>query len=143
MFGFFGWYVCQSRRIGALKVFDESPERNKCESILLWNVLINGCCKVGHLGEAVELFEGMPWFKAFWGDVKAVEISSQTLCYCLDCMYQYLISSKSIFNIFYIQSSVLTFVELLRQTFSEFDFFSLSYIVFKILKSMSQENSSS
>ncbi|KAK0582808.1 hypothetical protein LWI29_029822 [Acer saccharum] len=35
----------------ALKVFDESPERNKCESILLWNVLINGCCKVGDLGK--------------------------------------------------------------------------------------------
>ncbi|KAK2643985.1 hypothetical protein Ddye_019180 [Dipteronia dyeriana] len=44
----------------ALKVFDESPERNKCESILLWNVLINGCCKVGDLGKAVELFERMP-----------------------------------------------------------------------------------
>lgn len=26
----------------ALQVFDESPERNKSESILLWNVLING-----------------------------------------------------------------------------------------------------
>ncbi|KAK1583943.1 hypothetical protein Q3G72_028472 [Acer saccharum] len=44
----------------ALKVFDESPERNKCESILLWNVLINGCCKVEDLGKIVELFEGMP-----------------------------------------------------------------------------------
>ncbi|TXG64124.1 hypothetical protein EZV62_011118 [Acer yangbiense] len=44
----------------ALKVFDESPKRNKCESILLWNVLINGCCKVGDLGKAVELFERMP-----------------------------------------------------------------------------------
>ncbi|KAK1574933.1 hypothetical protein Q3G72_004297 [Acer saccharum] len=40
----------------ALKVFDESPERTKCESILLWNVLINRCCKVGDLGKAVEPF---------------------------------------------------------------------------------------
>ncbi|KAL4273387.1 hypothetical protein GQ457_13G029280 [Hibiscus cannabinus] len=44
----------------ALQVFDESPERNKSESILLWNVLINGCCKVGNLGKAMELFEAMP-----------------------------------------------------------------------------------
>ncbi|KAL5848555.1 hypothetical protein ACOSQ4_006568 [Xanthoceras sorbifolium] len=44
----------------AMKVFDESPEKNKSESVLLWNVLINGCCKFGDLGKAVELFEGMP-----------------------------------------------------------------------------------
>ncbi|PPR87556.1 hypothetical protein GOBAR_AA33130 [Gossypium barbadense] len=44
----------------ALQVFDESPERNKSESILLWNVLINGCCKVGDLEKAMELFEAMP-----------------------------------------------------------------------------------
>ncbi|XP_039029819.1 pentatricopeptide repeat-containing protein At1g04840-like [Hibiscus syriacus] len=44
----------------ALQVFDESPERNKGESILLWNVLINGFCKVGNLGKAMELFEAMP-----------------------------------------------------------------------------------
>lgn len=44
----------------ALKVFDESPERNKLESILLWNVLINGCCKAGDLRKATELFEAMP-----------------------------------------------------------------------------------
>lgn len=44
----------------ALQVFEESSERNKSESILLWNVLINGCCKVGDLGKAMELFEAMP-----------------------------------------------------------------------------------
>ncbi|GFY81629.1 magnesium transporter NIPA [Actinidia rufa] len=44
----------------ALRVFDESPERNKLGSKLLWNVLINGCCKVGDLRKAVELFEAMP-----------------------------------------------------------------------------------
>ncbi|KAL3506419.1 hypothetical protein ACH5RR_031801 [Cinchona calisaya] len=44
----------------ALKVFDESPERNKLESVLLWNVVINGCCKNGILEKAIELFEAMP-----------------------------------------------------------------------------------
>lgn len=43
----------------ALQLFDESPERNKLGSVL-WNVLINGCCKVGDLGKAVEIFEAMP-----------------------------------------------------------------------------------
>lgn len=36
----------------ALQLFDESPERNKLGSVLLWNVLINGCCKVGRLGKS-------------------------------------------------------------------------------------------
>ncbi|PSS35680.1 Pentatricopeptide repeat-containing protein [Actinidia chinensis var. chinensis] len=44
----------------ALQMFDESPERNKLGSILLWNVLINGCCRVGDLKKATELFEAMP-----------------------------------------------------------------------------------
>ena len=43
-----------------LQLFDESPERNKAESILLWNVLINGCCKVGDLSKAAALFAAMP-----------------------------------------------------------------------------------
>lgn len=44
----------------ALQLFDESPEINKLQSVLLWNVAINGCCKNGMLGKAVELFDGMP-----------------------------------------------------------------------------------
>ncbi|XP_027165985.1 pentatricopeptide repeat-containing protein At1g04840-like [Coffea eugenioides] len=44
----------------ALQLFDESPERNKLDSVLLWNVVINGCCKSGILEKAVELFEAMP-----------------------------------------------------------------------------------
>ncbi|KAK4859913.1 hypothetical protein QYF36_014109 [Acer negundo] len=53
----------------ALKMFDESPERNMCESILLWNVLINGCCKVGDLGKAVEFFEGIPERNSGWNSL--------------------------------------------------------------------------
>ncbi|KAF8388440.1 hypothetical protein HHK36_027110 [Tetracentron sinense] len=44
----------------ALQLFDETPERNKLGSILLWNVVINGCSRVGDLGLASELFEAMP-----------------------------------------------------------------------------------
>lgn len=44
----------------AIDLFDESPERNKLDSVLLWNVLINGCCKAGDLRKAVELFDAMP-----------------------------------------------------------------------------------
>ncbi|KAK9138357.1 hypothetical protein Sjap_008951 [Stephania japonica] len=44
----------------ALQVFDQSPERVRSESVLLWNVLINGCCRGGELGRAVETFEAMP-----------------------------------------------------------------------------------
>lgn len=44
----------------ALQLFDESPESNKIGSILLWNVLINGCCKAGDLVKAMELFDSMP-----------------------------------------------------------------------------------
>ncbi|CAA2937323.1 pentatricopeptide repeat-containing At1g04840 [Olea europaea subsp. europaea] len=44
----------------ALKVFDGSTKRNRAESVLLWNVIINGCCKNGELKKALELFEVMP-----------------------------------------------------------------------------------
>ncbi|CAN4090890.1 unnamed protein product [Withania somnifera] len=44
----------------ALQLFDESPERNKVESVLLWNVVINGCCKIGRVSKALALFEEMP-----------------------------------------------------------------------------------
>ncbi|OVA06856.1 Pentatricopeptide repeat [Macleaya cordata] len=44
----------------ALQLFDETPERNKLESILLWNVLVNGCCRDGNLKKASEIFEAMP-----------------------------------------------------------------------------------
>ncbi|XP_016479905.2 pentatricopeptide repeat-containing protein At1g04840-like [Nicotiana tabacum] len=44
----------------ALQLFDESPERNKAESVLLWNVAINGCCKTGQVSKALALFEEMP-----------------------------------------------------------------------------------
>nr|DAD37051.1 TPA_asm: hypothetical protein HUJ06_007692 [Nelumbo nucifera] len=44
----------------ALQLFDETPEGNKCASILLWNVLINGYCKAGDVKKANEIFEAMP-----------------------------------------------------------------------------------
>ncbi|CAI0380238.1 unnamed protein product [Linum tenue] len=44
----------------ALKVFDESPHRLDSRSTLLWNVLINGCCKKGDIVKAMELFHTMP-----------------------------------------------------------------------------------
>ncbi|XP_060207418.1 pentatricopeptide repeat-containing protein At1g04840-like [Lycium barbarum] len=44
----------------ALQLFDESPERNKDESVLLWNVVIYGCCRAGWVGKALALFEEMP-----------------------------------------------------------------------------------
>lgn len=53
-------YVKLERIRLALKVFDESPDRNKSEGVLLWNMLINGCGKVGDLEKAMELFEAMP-----------------------------------------------------------------------------------
>lgn len=39
----------------ALQLFEESSERIKNDSILLLNVLISGCCKVGDLRRAMEL----------------------------------------------------------------------------------------
>lgn len=44
----------------ALQLFDESTDTMKLGSILLWNVLITGCCKVGDMNKASELFEAMP-----------------------------------------------------------------------------------
>ncbi|TMW96562.1 hypothetical protein EJD97_007157 [Solanum chilense] len=44
----------------ALQLFDESSERNKVESVILWNVVINGCCKIGRVSKALALFEEMP-----------------------------------------------------------------------------------
>ncbi|KAL6011283.1 hypothetical protein ACLOJK_001728 [Asimina triloba] len=44
----------------ALQLFEETPERNKAENVLLWNILINGCCKAGDLERATQLFEAMP-----------------------------------------------------------------------------------
>ncbi|XP_059275876.1 pentatricopeptide repeat-containing protein At1g04840 [Lycium ferocissimum] len=44
----------------ALQLFDESPERNKDESVLLWNVVIYGCCRDGRVSKALALFEEMP-----------------------------------------------------------------------------------
>lgn len=43
-----------------IQLFDENPQRNKFENMLLWNVLITGCCKMGELGKAVKLIEKMP-----------------------------------------------------------------------------------
>ncbi|KAJ8541737.1 hypothetical protein K7X08_002553 [Anisodus acutangulus] len=36
----------------SLQLFDESPERNKVDNVLLWNVVINGC----KTGRALDLF---------------------------------------------------------------------------------------
>ncbi|VVA90007.1 unnamed protein product [Arabis nemorensis] len=44
----------------ASQVFDESPERIKKESVLLWNVLINGYCRVKDMQMAKTIFESMP-----------------------------------------------------------------------------------
>ncbi|KAF2288894.1 hypothetical protein GH714_022620 [Hevea brasiliensis] len=44
----------------ALKLFDESPQRFNTDKTLLWNVLINGYCKVGDMSKAAELFQAMP-----------------------------------------------------------------------------------
>lgn len=53
-------YVKVEKMGSALKVFDETPETVKRGSILLWNISINGCCKLGDLDKARELFEAMP-----------------------------------------------------------------------------------
>ncbi|CAN1275357.1 Pentatricopeptide repeat-containing protein At1g04840 [Linum perenne] len=53
-------YVKVEELESALKVFDESPQRFDSGGRLLWNVLINGCCKVGSMGKAMELFNTMP-----------------------------------------------------------------------------------
>ncbi|XP_068668295.1 pentatricopeptide repeat-containing protein At1g04840 [Aristolochia californica] len=53
-------YVKLNHLDHALQFFYETPERNKIQSILLWNVMINGCCRASDLKAAVELFERMP-----------------------------------------------------------------------------------
>ncbi|XP_009768191.1 pentatricopeptide repeat-containing protein At1g04840-like [Nicotiana tabacum] len=53
-------YVKIELVVFALQLFDESPERNKAESVLLWNIAINGCCKTGQVSKALALFEEMP-----------------------------------------------------------------------------------
>lgn len=53
-------YVKVEDLSSALKVFDESPDRIKNGSVLIWNVLIHGYCRVGDLVKATELFETMP-----------------------------------------------------------------------------------
>ncbi|CAN0890295.1 Pentatricopeptide repeat-containing protein At1g04840 [Linum grandiflorum] len=53
-------YVKVEELESALKVFDECPQRFDGGGTLLWNVLINGCCKVGNMGKAMELFNTMP-----------------------------------------------------------------------------------
>ncbi|KAL1188766.1 Pentatricopeptide repeat-containing protein [Cardamine amara subsp. amara] len=44
----------------AFQVFEESPERMKKESILVWNVLINGYCRARDMQMATTLFRSMP-----------------------------------------------------------------------------------
>ncbi|MFS7910721.1 putative tetratricopeptide-like helical domain superfamily [Helianthus anomalus] len=65
----------------ACQLFDESSQwGDDATSTLLWNVLINGYCKVGKWGKAVELFEVMPekygstWSTLINGLMKAGEI---------------------------------------------------------------------
>ncbi|KAG9443433.1 hypothetical protein H6P81_014773 [Aristolochia fimbriata] len=53
-------YVKLNNLGSALRLFYETPETNKIRSILLWNVMINGCCRASDLKTAVELFERMP-----------------------------------------------------------------------------------
>jgi len=44
----------------AFQVFEESPDRIKKESILIWNVLINGYCRAKDMHMATTLFRSMP-----------------------------------------------------------------------------------
>lgn len=44
----------------ALQLFDETPMRTRATNMLLWNILINGCCRARDVERAVELFEAMP-----------------------------------------------------------------------------------
>ncbi|KAJ0561945.1 putative tetratricopeptide-like helical domain superfamily, DYW domain-containing protein [Helianthus annuus] len=66
----------------ACQLFDESSQwGDEARSTLLWNVLINGYCKVGKWGKAMELFEVMPekygstWSTLINGLMKAGEIN--------------------------------------------------------------------
>ncbi|KAJ8774195.1 hypothetical protein K2173_009626 [Erythroxylum novogranatense] len=44
----------------AVKVVDESPHRLDSRGTILWNILINGYCKVGKVRKARELFDAVP-----------------------------------------------------------------------------------
>ncbi|KAI3523621.1 hypothetical protein L1887_01882 [Cichorium endivia] len=66
----------------ASQLFDESSQwGEEAKSTLLCNVLINGFCKVGNWGKAVELFNGMPekyvstWSSLINGLMEAGEIN--------------------------------------------------------------------
>ncbi|CAI9290483.1 unnamed protein product [Lactuca saligna] len=66
----------------ASQLFDESSQwGDDARSTLIWNVLINGFCKAGNWGKALELFEEMPekygstWSSLIDGLMKAGEIN--------------------------------------------------------------------
>ncbi|KAM0947084.1 putative tetratricopeptide-like helical domain superfamily, DYW domain-containing protein [Dioscorea sansibarensis] len=44
----------------ALKVFDETPGWHLAGNVLLWNVVLHGLCRDGHVERARELFDAMP-----------------------------------------------------------------------------------
>lgn len=53
-------YVKVDEILYAFRVFDESPGKVKTENTLLWNVMMNGFCRVGDMNGALVLFEQMP-----------------------------------------------------------------------------------
>lgn len=71
----------------ALQLFNESPEKNKVESVLLWNVVINGCCKGGKVSKALQLFEAMPernagsWNSLINGLMRSGEVDKAIECF--------------------------------------------------------------
>ncbi|XP_009119238.2 pentatricopeptide repeat-containing protein At1g04840 [Brassica rapa] len=71
----------------AYQVFDESPERIKKESVLLWNVLINGYCRAKDLQTAETLFGSMPernsgsWSTLIKGYVDIGELNRAKQCF--------------------------------------------------------------
>ncbi|KAL0865534.1 hypothetical protein Bca101_044652 [Brassica carinata] len=71
----------------ARQVFDESPERLKKESILLWNVLINGYCRAKDMQMATTLFGSMPernsgsWSTLIKGYVDGGELNRAKQCF--------------------------------------------------------------
>ena len=71
----------------AYQVFDESPERIKKESVLLWNVLINGYCRAKDMQTAATLFGSMPernsgsWSTLIKGYVDSGELNRAKQCF--------------------------------------------------------------